>query len=269
LAGMLGLGYAPSGSEDPYALRRAANAIIQVLFDRGYRLSLTEFARRAMAPLKEKLKGGEEEALGRILEFLRSRVAAALSRNGAGGDLVEAILSAGGGTGWHDPVDARARLRTLARLESNAETFEPLTTTFKRVTNIIRQAAEEGGGGESGGGEEGIGAVSADLLTEKAERALEADVRGRSREVEETLAEIRGLPRDEGGGLEDAYGRVMANVTALRPAVDAFFDEVLVMAEDEGVRRNRLALLAAVGRLFTPVADFSKIKGRPPRPRSA
>ncbi|OGL58681.1 MAG: glycine--tRNA ligase subunit beta [Candidatus Tectomicrobia bacterium RIFCSPLOWO2_02_FULL_70_19] len=258
LAGMIGLGYLPSGSEDPYALRRGANAILQIVMAKGYRLSLPEFAAEALAPLYGKFKDKREDVLARLSEFLRDRLKAVLSREGARGDLVEAVLSASEGKGWHDPVDARARLKALERLAASAETFEPLTTTFKRVSNIVRQARAEGKAGEAS-----LGAVAPALLAEPSEKALFEAAASVVRDVNEALAGQKNRPRSEVSAVEAAYASATARVAELRPAVDKFFDDVLVMAEDEGIRRNRLALMAEVAGLFAPVADFAKIQARP------
>ncbi|MBI3129122.1 MAG: glycine--tRNA ligase subunit beta [Candidatus Tectomicrobia bacterium] len=258
LAGMIGLGYLPSGSEDPYALRRGANAILQIAMAKGYRLSLPEFAAQALEPLYAKFKDKQGDVLARLSDFLRDRLKAVLSREGARGDLVEAVLSASEGKGWHDPVDARARLKALERLAASAETFEPLTTTFKRVSNIVRQARAEGKAGEAG-----LGPVEPGLLAEPSEKGL-AEAAGKAvREVEGLLAPHRSARRSEVSSVEAAYASATARVAGLRPAVDRFFDDVLVMAEDAAVRRNRLALMAQVAGLFSPVADFAKIQARP------
>jgi len=255
LAGMIGLGYVPSGSEDPYALRRAANAVNRVLIERGYRLSLNRISIKAMEPLLDKFKNDKETATARLTDFLRNRVGASLARGGARADLIEAVISAGAGSGWHDPADAAARLSAVEKLAASADTFGPLATTFKRVSNIIRQASGEGG---SGGNQ-----FMEELLEDEGERALNDALNVRSAEIEKIMTPHGDIKRDKNGSLESAWARVMENVTALRPAVDRFFDEVLVMAEDEKLRRNRLALLRRVGALFAPVADFSKIQGRP------
>ncbi|MBT4095973.1 MAG: hypothetical protein HOE85_18590, partial [Nitrospinaceae bacterium] len=104
---------------------------------------------------------------------------------------------------------------------------------------------------------------SEELLEDEGERILNDVLGVRSTEIEKIMASLGDIKRDENNALENAWAKVMENVTALRPAVDKFFDEVLVMAEDEKLRRNRLALLGRVGALFEPVADFSKIQGRP------
>lgn len=258
LAGLIGLGYLPSGSEDPYALRRGANAILQIMLAKGYRLSLPAFAAEALVPLHEKFKDKKEDVLARLSDFLRDRLKAVLSREGARGDLVEAVLSASEGRGWHDPVDARARLKALERLAASAETFEPLTTTFKRVSNIVRQARGEGKAGESG-----LGAVAPSLLAEPSEKALFEAAASVVLDVNKTLSGQKNLPLSDVAAVEAAYASATARVAELRPIVDKFFDDVLVMAEDEEIRRNRLALMAEVAGLFSPVADFAKIQARP------
>jgi len=252
IVGMVGLGYLPSGSEDPYALRRAANAILLILEDQGFRISLPEWVGVASEPLEDKFKGGGAEASKRILGFLRNRVSAYLSRGGARGDLVEAVLSAGGDSGWRDVIDARARLRALERLASSEETFEPLTTTFKRVSNIIRQANE--------GGENDLAAKpDPQLLVDEAEKRLSASLCVVSEAVKNGLANVRA---GDAASLEEAYVSANTSIAEIRPVVDDFFDEVMVMAEDAALRKNRLALMAGVGALFSANADFTKIQLR-------
>lgn len=258
LAGLIGLGYLPSGSEDPYALRRGANAILQIIMARGYRLSLPEFAVEALVPLHGKFKDKKEVVIARLSDFLRDRLKAVLSREGARGDLVEAVLSADEGRGWHDPVLAWARLRAISRLASSAETFEPCTTTFKRVSNIVRQAKTEGKLGEIE-----IGPVEPSLLTDPAEIELFEATATVVLDVKKALSQHENIPRSNPGEVEADYASATARVAELRPIVDKFFDDVLVMAEDEGIRRNRLALMAEVAGLFSPVADFAKIQARP------
>ena len=251
IVGMVGLGYLPSGSEDPYALRRAANAILLVLEDKDFRMSLPEWVEAASEPLADKFKD-RGEAVERILGFLRNRVSAYLSRDGARGDLVEAVLSADDDAGWRDVIDARARLRALERLASSEETFEPLTTTFKRVSNIIRQANE---GGEYDSADQ----LDPQLLVDEAEKRLNESVGAVSEAVQEALENVRA---GDAASLEEAYVSANTSIAEIRPVVDDFFDEVMVMAEDADLRKNRLALMAGVGALFSANADFTKIQLR-------
>ena len=251
IVGMVGLGYLPSGSEDPYALRRAANAILLILEDKGFRISLPEWVEVASEPLEDKFKD-RGEAVERVLGFLRNRVSACLSRGGARGDLVEAVLAAGGDTGWRDVIDARARLRALERLASSEETFEPLTTTFKRVSNIIRQANE-------GGEHDAADSLDARLLVDDAEMRLNASLGAISKAVKAALANVSA---GDAASLEEAYVSANTSIAEIRPVVDDFFDEVMVMTEDAALRKNRLALMAGVGALFSANADFTIIQSR-------
>ncbi len=250
IVGMVGLGYLPSGSEDPYALRRAANAILLILEDKGFRISLPEWVEVASRPLEDKFKEGAAEAAKRILGFLRNRVSAHLSRGGARGDLVEAVLAAGDDSGWRDVIDARARLRALERLASSEETFEPLTTTFKRVSNIIRQAKE-------GGEHDAADSLDAGLLSDDAEKSLHGFLNKTSEAVDVALTNVRA---GDAASLEEAYVSATSSIAEIRPVVDDFFDEVMVMDEDAALRKNRLALMSGVGALFSPIADFTKIR---------
>ena len=251
LAGMIGLGYLPSGSEDPFALRRAANAIIRVLLDKGYRLSLAGFAEKALAPLYLKFKEKDEVVRKELLDFLRNRLSAYFSRGEESPDLVEAVLSAQEGLGWEDPVYARARLMALSRFDENPETFEPATTTFSRITNIIRQA---GGASERD--------YSEALIADEAESELTDAYRLIAPVVLDILESHKNEPRSEPEVLEADFAKYMEMMMKLRPVVDTFFDKVLVMEEDEKIRRHRLGLLAMVAALFAPVADFAKIRSR-------
>ncbi len=255
IVGMVGLGYLPSGSEDPYALRRAANAVLRILEDRGYRISLPEWVEAAAEPLTDRFRGDRAEVSQRILGFWRNRVSAHLSRGCARGDLVEAVLASGDDAGWRDVVDARARLRALERLASSAESFEPLATTFKRVSNIVRRARE------NGGGDVAAERPDARLLAEGAEARLHASLDAVSGTVRETLGGVR---EGDAAALEEAYVEATSAIAEIRPLVDDFFDEVMVMADDAELRKNRLALMAGVGALFSMIADFTKIRGRAP-----
>ena len=252
IVGMVGLGYLPSGSEDPYALRRAANAILLILEDNCFRISLSEWVEVASEPLQDKFRGDATEVVEGILAFIRNRVSAYLSRGGARGDLVEAVLAAGDDSGWRDVIDARARLRALERLASSEETFEPLTTTFKRVSNIIRQANQ-------GGEHDAADSLDEGLLVDDAEKRLNASLGAVSKSVKDALANVRA---EDAASLEEAYVSVNAAIAEIRPVVDDFFDEVMVMDEDAALRKNRLALMAGVGALFSANADFTKIQLR-------
>ncbi|MEK6606053.1 MAG: DALR anticodon-binding domain-containing protein, partial [Myxococcota bacterium] len=140
-------------------------------------------------------------------------------------DVVEAVLAAGG----DDIVDWSARIAALCALRERPD-FAPLAATFKRVANILKGEAPAAGASEA-------------LLREPAERAL--------------FAEVVGV-RTRAAATRD-YVALLAQLATLKPAVDAFFDDVLVMDEDPDVRGNRLALLGSIDAMFRRVADFRQI----------
>jgi glycyl-tRNA synthetase beta chain len=230
LAGIIGIGKGPTGAADPYGLRRACLAIINITLARGYRFSLGGAVDRALGLLGGKLadpKATREEALSFFRERLKNLWAEKHRK-----DVVEAVLSAG----FDDMVAARERLAAMSAIVGRTD-FEPLAVAFKRVANIIEKQAK----GVK------VGAVNAALFSEAAERDLHAA-------YESTKGRIEGAVkvRDFDGALRE--------ITSLKPVVDQFFDRVRVLAEDQQVKENRISLLAAIGRLFGDIADFSKIQ---------
>ena len=233
IAGMFGLGLEPTGSKDPFALRRAANGIVKILAESGVALPLTlgEVAGAAC---------GQNEALAaKVLGFLQERLEFYLREvKGQAYDVVKAVLSASA-EDVRDAV-ARAEAVTVVRGASSRDTgdFAAVSAAFKRMKNILSQA-----------GEKGIASgarVEDGLLTEPTEKALAA----RSAELAGRVSSLRG---------EKSYAAALEEIATLRPQVDAFFDAVMVMAPDEAVRANRLALLEKVLRDFSGIADFSEI----------
>jgi glycyl-tRNA synthetase beta chain len=229
LVGIIGIGEKATGAADPFGLRRAAIGILRVVQARGYRISLAAAVDVALDALAGRLSGERTAVRAQVLEFLRGRLRALWSDE-FDGDLVDAVLAAGS----DDLVDARRRLEALAEAKRGAD-FLPLAATFKRVANIQEKA-------------EGSAApVDEALLRDDAERALHAEVA----RLEATAAGLRER-RD--------YAGVLRAVAGLKPAVDRFFQDVLVMAEEPALRANRLALVRRVAGLFTDLADFRKIQ---------
>ncbi|MFQ5691767.1 MAG: glycine--tRNA ligase subunit beta, partial [Nitrospinota bacterium] len=235
IVGYIALGSLPSGSEDPFGLRRAARGVLGTILEHGYRLSLRELVHEAATPLAhlaERLgKEQPAELELRVQTFLNSRLENLFLAEGFRIDLIRAILEAR--TGVYDIVAAKKRLEALAAISEDKD-FEPLTTTFKRVMNIIPER------------EEGRPQVQEALLCEPSEKVLYAAYQERAEKIRKLL------------GDED-YLAALREIAALRPAVDTFFDDVLVMCEDEALRENRLGLLSSIGGLFAQVADFRKI----------
>ena len=230
IVGYAGLGKLPSGSEDPFGLRRAARGVLGTILVHGYRLDLHALIREATKPLAERLKLPAPETLAKdSRDFLMSRLENLLLADGFRVDLVRAVLEAR--TGTCDVLDAKLRLKALSAI-AEEEDFEPLTTTFKRVINIIP--------------EENLGGVREDLFEEEAEKALNLAYQKRGERIRSRIE-------------NQEFSEALREIASLRPAVDKFFDDVLVMAEDADLRNNRLSLLASIGGLFAQIADFRKI----------
>lgn len=228
ICGCFGVGLIPTGAADPYALRRATIGIIAIILDRGYRLSLAELIGHSLELLSAKLTRPKEQVAADVVEYFRARFVNLLG-NDYPGDAVDAAVSAG----FDDLVDVKARIAALAEFETRAD-FEPLAVAFKRVGNIIK------GGTDA--------PVDPALFEDAAEGALYEAFSKVKASVEARVA---------AGSWLDA----LTEIATLRGPVDGFFDKVMVMAEDERVRTNRLALLTAIARMFGRIADFSKIAG--------
>jgi glycyl-tRNA synthetase beta chain len=211
LRGCFDIGLIPTGSKDPFALRRAAQGIVRILVEAGLSLRLSELL-GSNAQLSEFM-------LDRARYYFRDV-------RGFRYDEVNAVLA----VQQDDLADALQRLEALRSVRPTAD-FEPLAASFKRIQNILRQANFTGDN-----------TVDPALLTEEAERDLSVAMND---------AQAR-----KGGA---SYGQALSAVASLRPAVDKFFDKVLVNAPDERVRRNRLALLSSLLTGFSTIADFSEI----------
>ncbi len=234
LVGIVGVGEKATGAADPFGLRRAAIGILRILLHRGYHLSLAGSVEATLDSLQGvRLAADRAQVAGQVADFVGKRLEALWGEQLAP-DLVAAVLAAG----FDDVVDARRRLEALAAAKTRPD-FVPLATTFKRVANIQEKA-------------QGAGAARVDpaLLRDEAERHL----LGELERVEASVARLR-ASRD--------YAAILGAVAGLKPAVDRFFDEVLVMADEAALRDNRLGLMRRVGALFADVADFRRLQAEP------
>jgi glycyl-tRNA synthetase beta chain len=239
LAGIMGVGEKATSGTDPFGLRRAAIGLIRIVLDRGWHLPLPRAIAIALDAIPDDRRTLPRAAVERqVLEFVRGRLKAQWSEEFPP-DLVDAVLAAGS----DDVLDARKRLEALAEVKARPD-FVPLAVAFKRVANIQEKGA--GGGAQP----------DLVLFREAAEGKLHA-----------TIVDLKARV-----GAEKRARNYVAALTAIaeiKPAVDEFFDKVLVMAEDEAVRRNRLALMREVSALFADVADFRKIQAElPQQPRA-
>jgi glycyl-tRNA synthetase beta chain len=232
LVGIIGVGEKATGAADPFGLRRAAIGILRILLDRGYHLSLSSAVDETVAAFAGVQL--QKDVAAPVLDFVRGRLRALWSDEHPS-DLVDAVLAAG----WDDVVDARERLVALAEVRSRPD-FVPLAVAFKRVANI----QEKGG---AGGAQPDLV-----LFREVAEGKLHS-----------VIAEVKARVGAEKRARN--YVAALRTIAEIKPAVDEFFEKVLVMAEDEAIRRNRLALMREVSSLFADLADFRKIQAELPQ----
>ncbi len=226
VAGMFGLGMEPTGSKDPFGLRRAANGVVKILAETGLGLTLGDVAEAAA--------GGDAGLAARVLGFFRERLEFYLREvRGQAYDVVAAVL----GAGAEDVGDAAARAEALTAVRGEAE-FRAVSAAFKRMSNILEQAREKGIAVPE--------RVDEALLLEPEETALWERAGAVAAEVEQ----LRG--RRE-------YGEALRRTATLRPEVDGFFEAVMVMVPEEAVRGNRLALLRGVTGELGRIAEFSEI----------
>jgi glycyl-tRNA synthetase beta chain len=237
IAGCFTVGVVPTGSSDPYALRRAALGIVKIIMEKKLPVSLSlavGAAAKALLVHKPK-KGMTTQQETQVLEFILERARFILrDRDGFAYDEVNAVFRAGA----EDLVDAQKRLVALKSIRKS-KNFEPLAVSFKRVRKILEKA-------ELGKSE--ARRVQVELFDHDAERELYAAMR-------EAAARVQAAKR---GG---RYQEALETIAGLRKAVDKFFEEVMVMVEDERIRTNRLTLLSDLLKEFTTVADFSEIGG--------
>jgi glycyl-tRNA synthetase beta chain len=226
LVGCFGVGLEPTGSADPYGLRRAAIGILSTLLAQQWHLSLRELCESAAAHYQLKLPEIAKTGPG-VAAFLKVRLRGLLAED-APADVVDAVLEADA----DDPVDARARARALGALRPQPD-FEPLGVAIKRVGNILK-------------GQRDVGAVDSALFADPAERELHRVAGELGRDAQAAFGQ-----RD--------YGQALRVLSGFKAPVDAFFDQVFVMAEDPKVRQNRLALLGEINHLFLRIADFQKL----------
>lgn len=227
ICGCFSVGLIPTGTADPYALRRCAIGILAIILDRGYAVSIPELVTKSIALLETKRQRSAEEIIGDVIEFIRLRLVNMLSTQGYPTDVVDAVLSAD----FTEPVEAVERIKALSALKGRDD-FEPLTVAFKRVGNIIKGGLRQ--------------PVDQALLSDDAEKSLyEA-----GQKVQSEVAELVSTRN---------YTQALETIAGLRAPVDCFFENVMVMSDDEAVKNNRLALLTSISDLFSGIADFSRI----------
>ena len=238
IAGMFALGLVPSGSKDPFALRRQANGIVKVIAEKKLPLKILELMRDARAGYQkseaEKKFVDDEKYVEAVKVFFRERLEFYLRDVcGYAYDVVKAVL----GADADDVVDALARAEAVKQVMHMPE-FQAIGAACKRMRNILRQAEEKG--------MEPAKNVEAFSDSAAEEQNLIAYLKQSGARVEEQRSRKQ-------------YLEALQLLATAREPVDAFFDKVMVMVEDERVRANRLALLRTLLREFSTIADFSEI----------
>ncbi|WP_047486633.1 glycine--tRNA ligase subunit beta [Terriglobus sp. TAA 43] len=226
IAGMFGLGMQPTGSKDPFGLRRAANGIVKILAESDLPLTLGEIA-GAATNNNEALCANVKSFLGERLEWYLRDI------RGGAYDVVKAVMA----TDPDDVRDAMKRVDAVSAARAGAD-FAAIAAAFKRMKNLVEQAKAKGEVFSPGS--------KLEFLTEPVERSL-------SEEAGRRAAWVEGLRKD------GDYTLALATIAELRPFVDAFFDKVMVMAPEPQLRAARLGLLLRILLDYSKVADFSEI----------
>jgi glycyl-tRNA synthetase beta chain len=235
IAGCFTVGVLPTGSSDPYALRRAALGIVKIITEKKLPISLSMAVGAATKTLltHPPKRGVKPEQEAQILEFILDRARFIFrEKSGFAYDEVNAVFRAGA----DDLVDAEKRLLALRAIRKS-KNFEPLTVSFKRIRKILEKANLASDDSQR---------IHPDLFENQAEWVLFSAVREAAAKVQVEKRAWR-------------YQAALEVIAGLRKVVDRFFDEVMVMAENPAVRKNRLELLAELLREFTTIADFSEI----------
>ena len=240
IAGMYALGLQPTGSKDPFALRRQANGIIKIAVEHKLSLDLAVLFKLAL----EGYKGTEAEKKFKNLDqytvsvsaFFHERLEFYLRESGGFAyDEVNAVLAVGS-----DRVnDVLARVEAVAKVRKSDD-FEAISSSFKRMKNILRQAHSQGAEKSH------AHRFDKSAVQDEAEKSL-------AEHLEKTAPVVAELSK------KHEYAAALVEIAKLRPALDKFFDKVMVMVDDEKLRANRLALLQQLLNDFSTIADFSEI----------
>ena len=228
VVGCFGVGLVPTGTSDPFGLRRQALGILRIIVEKKYFLSLKEFIAESEEQLKEKMERPVERVKEEVLDFFRVRYQNLLLDRGVPFDVTEAVLS----ISFDDLVDVQGRIDALKKAREWKD-FESIVIVFKRAMNILKGSPPKG-------------QITPSLFAET---------------VEQNLYQSFLIAREKIGSLLNKrdYPSALLEMTRMKKPIDEFFEGVMVMVEDEKIRDNRLALLDEIGKLFLRIADFSKL----------
>lgn len=227
IAGCFGIGQLPTGSTDPFGLRRQAIGLIRIIEQHGLALSLQALITSAVGLYGDKLSEERALAQANILEFIKGRYANNQGASEVAAEMIEAVVS----VSFDNIIDCNQRIKALQAI-SRQPSFPLLASAFKRVMNIIKdhQALP----------------VDPALLTDEAEKALQQTLLAVRQEAQPLI--------DQGD-----YEAALIVILKMKEPVDLFFEKVMVMTDDLALRQNRLSLLRSIADLFLQIGDFSKL----------
>ena len=228
LTGIFGIGQAPKGSADPFALRRAALGALRIIVEKNLPLDLEDLVKKSAALFGDKLTN--QNVVADVVDFMLGRFRAWYQDEGIAVDVIQAVLA----RRPTRPADFDARVRAVSHFRT-LDSAEALAAANKRVSNILAKA------------DAAIGEINLTACVEPAEKALAEAVLVLRTEVQPLIA-------------QSDYTAVLDKLANLRAPVDSFFDNVMVNAEDPALRQNRLAILNTLQGLFLQVADISLLQ---------
>ena len=228
LTGIFGIGQAPKGSADPFALRRAALGALRIIVEKNLPLDLEDLVKKSTALFGDKLTN--QNVVADVVDFMLGRFRAWYQDDGIAVDVIQAVLA----RRPTRPADFDARVRAVSHFRT-LDSAEALAAANKRVANILAKAEGD------------IGAIDVALCVEPAEQVLAQSVLSLAKEVQPLI-------------VQGEYTAVLDKLAGLRQPVDNFFDNVMVNVEDAKLRQNRLAILNTLQGLFLQVADISLLQ---------
>lgn len=231
----------PTGASDPYALRRQSIGILQIMMASNFTFSLQKLVEKSVSlylsdAQKEAAPEREKTVVNNIMGFIKARMSNMLVDQGNSKEAVTSALAAG----FDNVPDALLRIKALDLLRE-APDFEPLSAAFKRVVNILKKSEPTDKRAQAQKAE-----VDESLFFSDSEKSLYSAAKGVSAKVDSFIA-------------QEDYDMALKEIASIRPEVDNFFNDVMVMVDDVAVKNNRIALLSEVASIFENIADFSQI----------
>ncbi len=227
LSGCFGIGQLPTGTKDPFGLRRLALAILHIIEEFDWNVSLSETVAKALSLYGDKVDGSRE-TVEQVVAYIRDRFVNDQLALGVDAEAVDAVTS----VVFDDVNDCRKKIKALTAIRSE-DAFSVLAASFKRIRNIIKENSSTD--------------IESSLFREAAETELATVYANVAAEVQPLLE-------------KNDYEKALSAMLVLKTPVDEFFNSVMVMDEDEEIRQNRLNLLTAISKLFLTVGDISKMQ---------